>query len=175
MSRSIMGVPRHFSGQLAPHGRRPLLRTQTQQGTRTPGPSTYLPCQPTLSLQLASYRITIHRGGYTGTAAAAVTLINTNGTYSVNGNSYPNLDPNGSNFDTALISLGTHEAGHGFGLGDQGQCGDVMSTWGPVTTSNPSGGTNNKGGCQNGAVTGCDNTEIQNNPNGLYSPGSSGA
>jgi hypothetical protein len=110
-------------------------------------------------------------GQTTGTAAAAVTLINTNGTYSVNGTSYPVWDASGTNFGNAMVDIGTHEAGHGFGLNDQSSCGDVMSAWGPATSSDPSGGTNNQGGCATGTVTNCDDQEILNNPNGLYNTG----
>lgn len=116
-------------------------------------------------------------GGYTGTAAAAVTLINTNGTYTVpNVGTYPDWDPNGTGFGSALQGIGTHETGHGFGLGDEpaGTCGDPMSGWGPATPSDPTGGTNNQGGCQNGFITNCDESEVENNPNGFYAPPSGG-
>ena len=109
-------------------------------------------------------------GGYTGTAAAVVTLLNTNGMYNVpNVGTFPIWDPFGPNFSSALQDVGAHETGHGFGLGDQSQCGDVMSPW-QATTANPSGGTNNRSGCATAAVSRCDDQEVMNNPNGLYAP-----
>lgn len=111
-------------------------------------------------------------GGLTGSAAGALTLLNTNGVYNVpNIGMFPFWDPNGANFDSAMQQIGMHEAGHGFGLGDQTSlCGDVMSAWGPASASNPSGGTNNQGGCATPAITACDDQEIQNDPNGMYVP-----
>lgn len=119
-------------------------------------------------------------GGFTGTAAAAITLINTNGTYTAaNGIAYANWDPLGPNFATAMQYIGTHEAGHGFGLDDEPRtpppvsaptCGDVMSPWGPSSPSDPSAGTNDQGGCETGTITPCDSSEVENNPNNFYSP-----
>lgn len=94
----------------------------------------------------------------TGFAAAALTLLNTQGTTP---NGAPTYDPNGANFSNALESLGGHESGHGLGLGDQTACGDVMSPW---------GSTNNQAGCAAQAPSPCDDTEITNNPNTDYAP-----
>jgi hypothetical protein len=126
---------------------------------------------PSSTVAVTFYLPDYNGGGTTnGAAAAAVTLINTSGSYTVNGTTYPIFDPNGPNFDNALTALGTHESGHGFGLGDQNQCGDIMSAWGPASSANPSGGTNNQGGCATKVITICDNQEVLNNPNGMYNP-----
>jgi len=72
------------------------------------------------------------------TAAAYLTLINTNGSYTANGVTYPLWDPTNSSFSTALKGNGGHEAGHGLDLGDRSDSGDIMSQWGWTTgTSNP--------------------------------------
>ncbi len=102
-----------------------------------------------------------------GTAAAAVTLINTNGSYTVNNVNYPVWDPAVSGFSSALEKVAGHETGHGFGLGHQADCGNVMSN--PrATASNPTGGTNDSGGCTTSNITPCDDQEVLNNPNNLY-------
>jgi len=99
------------------------------------------------------------------TAAAAITLINTNGTYPVDNSTYPMWDPAGANFLNALTQNGTHETGHGMGLGERppGECGNVMS--GPSASSqNPTGATNNNGGCASSTITPCDDEAIFSNP-----------
>lgn len=119
-------------------------------------------------------------GNRMNTAAAAVTLINTNGTYFVPGaGTFPVLDPTQTSFSSAMNVLGRHETGHGFGLDDQHTtdvngtqyaiCGDVMSTW-TASTSNPGGATNNNSGCGASTITSCDDSEVKNNPNALYQP-----
>lgn len=101
------------------------------------------------------------------TAAVGVTLINTNGTYSVNGITYPMWDPNGTNFSEGLTADSMHETGHGFGLGHQSGCGNVMSVV-LVSSQNPTGGTNNSGGCQGSTITPCNDQDIDSryNPTG---------
>ncbi|HWF93173.1 MAG TPA: hypothetical protein VN684_12865 [Terriglobales bacterium] len=106
------------------------------------------------------------------TAAAYVTLINTNGSYTASGNTYPAWDPTDSSFFTALKGNGGHESGHGLGLGDQSVSGDIMSTWG-WTASNPGGATNNKGGNAAYVITSCDANEVKSNPNAPYNSGGS--
>lgn len=113
---------------------------------------------------------------YSNFAAGAITLINTNGSYSVSGQTYAMWNAScdeasgctGTNsgvFDSAVTDLAEHEAGHGLTLGDvteanspSSPCGDVMSQW-QATTANPTGAVNNGGGCQTG-ITLCDVNEV---------------
>ena len=115
-------------------------------------------------------------------AAAALTLLNTNGSYNVPGiGNFPVFDPSQSSFGPALGALGMHESGHGFGLDDQytvdadGKkhtvCGDVMSGW-QASTTNPGGATNNNSGCNTFTITSCDENEIANSP--AYNGGGGG-
>lgn len=108
-------------------------------------------------------------GHLLATSAGFVTLINTNGSYTVGSNTFPIWSPTGANFIGALTHVGEHETGHEFLLGDQSAAGDVMSLWG-TTTSDPTGAINNQNGHASSTITPCDNNEIKNNPNGPYNP-----
>lgn len=89
----------------------------------------------------------------TGFATVAITMINTNGTFPAAGGKTGQIwDPQGPNFQQGLEEIAAHETGHTLGLGDQSQCGDVMSAM---------GGTNNAGNCATGKVCSCDQKEIQ--------------
>jgi len=105
------------------------------------------------------------------TSAGFVTLINTNGSLVVAGNTIPFFNPTGANFDGALMELGGHETGHQLGLGDQptAVAGDIMSKWN-TTVSNPTGITNNQDGHAGQFPSQCDALEIKNNPNSPYQP-----
>jgi hypothetical protein len=112
-------------------------------------------------------------GSNTGRSLGGVTLINTNGFYSVNGATFHTFAPNGANFDNALTQIGGHETGHGFGLGDRNGGNDIMSTW-STTTSNPAGAVNDQNGAAPFTTSSCDQTEIENNPNAPYGGGDGG-
>ena len=119
--------------------------------------------QPASTVAVTSYLPDYDANGHRLiAAAAAVTLINTNGSYSANGVTYPLFDSSKPNFLNALQGLGTHESGHGFSLGDvHGACGDPMSQW-QASAANPGGGTNNQSGCQTSNISCCDDNEIKN-------------
>lgn len=128
-------------------------------------------------------------GAGSGSAAGALTMINTNGTYTVNGNTYNFWNAsceeasgctgtNASNFSSAMFDTAEHEAGHGMNLGDvttgnspSSPCDDVMSQWGVATPSNPTAGVNNGGGCQTPLPNSCDVTEVKAGYHGNISAG----
>lgn len=122
-------------------------------------------------------------GAFSDSAAGALTMINTNGTYSVDGTSYNMWNAsceeasgcagtNAANFSAALFSTAEHEAGHGENLGDvttanspASPCGDVMSQW-SASSANPTGAVNNGGSCQTSLPNSCDVTEVKAGYNG---------